>query len=180
MKTPNDILEFWFSAEAKSHWFQSTDAFDALIRKQFEATAIALAAGEADWEEAADIALAKIIVLDQFSRNMYRGTKAAFAWDDLALSTAKRMTDKGWDVKIDQDRRSFIYMPFMHSETLTDQEECVRLVDGRLNDNSTLHHAKEHRKVIARFGRFPHRNDILGRASTAEETAFLKGGGYVP
>ena len=90
------------------------------------------------------------------------------------------MTDKGWDVKIPQEKRSFVYMPFMHSEELADQDECVRLVDARLNDSGTLHHAREHRKVIARFGRFPHRNEILGRVSTPKETQFLADGGYSP
>ncbi len=111
---------------------------------------------------------------------MYRDTPAAFAWDHLALAVAGRMVDKGWDVKIDQARRAFVYMPFMHAEDIKAQNECVRLVDARLNDSSTLHHAKEHRKVIDRFGRFPHRNDILGRHSTPEEISFLKSGGYAP
>jgi len=117
--------------------------------------------------------LALIIVLDQFSRNMYRGTKAAFAWDDLALNAAQSMVDKGWDLKIPQDKRAFIYMPFMHAENLAAQNECVRLVDSRLNDASTLHHAKEHRKLIDRFGRFPHRNKMVGRTCTLEEERFL-------
>lgn len=111
---------------------------------------------------------------------MYRGTKAAFAFDNRALEQAKAMTDKGWDLKIDQSRRSFVYMPFMHAEDMAAQNECVRLMDMRLDNANNLHHAKEHRKVIERFGRFPHRNAILGRENTAEETAFLKGGGYAP
>lgn len=130
------------------------------------------------WETTPDSYLAVIIVLDQFSRNMYRDTKAAFAWDDKALSLAQTMVDKGWDLKIAQDRRAFIYMPFMHAEDLSMQNECVRLVDSRLLDANTLHHAKEHRNVIKRFGRFPHRNAILGRSSSPEETLFLKNGGY--
>ena len=111
---------------------------------------------------------------------MYRETKAAFAWDDKALASAKRMIDRGWDLKIDQDKRAFIYMPFMHAEDLTTQDECIRLVDSRLNDSNTLHHAKEHRKVIKRFGRFPHRNRALGRKDTLEERQFLSSGGYRP
>ena len=111
---------------------------------------------------------------------MYRGTKAAYAFDDKALAYAEVISDKGWDLKIDQSRRAFIYMPFMHSENLTAQNTCVRLVDSRLDDSNTLHHSIEHRKVIERFGRFPHRNDILGRESTPEEIAFLKNGGYTP
>ncbi len=111
---------------------------------------------------------------------MYRATKAAFAFDEAALQHAKVMTDRGWDLKIDQSRRAFVYMPFMHAENMTAQNESVRLIDMRLEDANTLHHAKEHRKVIERFGRFPHRNAILGRESTAEEIAFLKSGGYAP
>ena len=109
---------------------------------------------------------------------MYRDTKAAFAWDDKALSLAQSMVDKGWDLKIPQERRAFIYMPFMHAEDLVMQNECVRLVDSRLLDANTLHHAKEHRKVIKLFGRFPHRNDIRERISSAEDTFFLKNGDY--
>lgn len=124
--------------------------------------------------------MALIIALDQFPRNIYRGTKAAFAFDEAALQHAKVMTDKGWDLKIDQSRRAFVYMPFMHTEDITAQDNCVRLMDARLDNANNLHHAKEHRKVIERFGRFPHRNAILGRESTAEEIAFLKSGGYAP
>ncbi len=111
---------------------------------------------------------------------MYRGTRAAFAWDEKALSLAKAMVDKGWDLKISQSRRAFIYMPFMHAENIDAQDMCVKLCDSRLDNPSTLHHSIEHRKLIKRFGRFPHRNAVLGRASTDEEKAFLKGGGYSP
>jgi uncharacterized protein (DUF924 family) len=96
------------------------------------------------------------------------------------LSYAQAMMDKGWDLKIDQSRRAFVYMPFMHAEDMVVQNECVRLMDMRLDNENNLHHAKEHRKVIKRFGRFPHRNEILGRVSTLEEVAFLKSGGYAP
>ena len=90
------------------------------------------------------------------------------------------MIAKGWDLKIAQEKRAFIYMPFMHAENLSDQDECVRLIDSRLDDEGTLHHAKEHRKVIKRFGRFPHRNEMLSRASTNEEIRFLAKGRYKP
>lgn len=178
--SPNDILGFWFDEAGPKKWYAQSDAFDAQVRRKFEETAITLAVDGADWEDTPERHLALIIALDQFPRNMYRGTSAAFAWDGKASASAKRAVDKGWDVKTDQTRRAFIYMPFMHAEDLAVQNECVRLVDSRLNDASTLHHAKEHRKVIERFGRFPHRNDILGRASTAEEIHFLDKGGYSP
>ena len=157
-----------------------SDAFDAQVRQNFEDTAVTLAVNGSDWEDTPENHLALIIALDQFPRNMYRGTPAAFAWDSKALASAKRAVDKGWDLKTAQDKRAFIYMPYMHAENLDDQNECVRLVDSRLNDESTLHHAKEHRKLIKHFGRFPHRNEFLGRVSTAEENHFLKNGGYSP
>ena len=185
MKTPQDILEFWFTEAGPKKWYQKSDDFDALIRRQFEDTAVELAGTLSrkvphDWEAQTDSALALIIALDQFPRNMYRGTKAAFAWDALALGAARRLTATNQDLKVPQDRRAFVYMPFMHSENLEDQDRCVALVDQRLESENTLHHAREHRKVIARFGRFPHRNETLGRASTAKENAFLKSGGYAP
>ena len=147
---------------------------------RFEETVLSLATDADGWDETPEGSLALIISLDQFPRNIYRGTKAAFAFDNTALSYAQEMTAKGWDLKIDQSRRAFVYMPFMHSEKMAVQNESVRLIDMRLEDANTLHHAKEHRKVIERFGRFPHRNEILGRQSSIEESAFLKNGGYSP
>lgn len=185
MKTPEDILKFWFETSGPSFWYKRSDAFDAQIRREFETTAITLA-GELmrktphTWETRPQTALALIIALDQFSRNMYRGTKAAFAWDAAALGAAKRLTASNHDLNIAQDQRAFIYMPFMHSENLADQNRCVELCDQRLQDASTLHHAKEHRKLIEKFGRFPHRNSILGRHSTKAESQFLSTGGYAP
>ena len=182
---PDDILTFWFEDAGPDRWYRKSDAFDSEIRARFEHFAIDQVARlqmtkTHKWEEVPESTLALIILTDQFSRNMYRGTVAAFAWDDLALAVATRMVDKGWDLKIDMGRRAFIYMPFMHSEDPDMQARCVYLADSRLEDGSTLHHAREHEKVIARFGRFPHRNDILGRESTLEEIAFLDSGGYAP
>lgn len=185
MKTPDAILDFWFKDAGPSYWFKSSDAFDARIRREFEPTAIDLAAALSrsaphPWETTPDGSLALIIALDQFSRNMYRGTRAAFAWDGLALGAAKRMTKRNLDLKIEQSRRAFIYMPYMHSENANDQARCVALCDQRLDGHSTLHHAKEHQKLITRFGRFPHRNEILGRKSTPQELQFLANKGYAP
>lgn len=180
MASHSDILDFWFDPQHKTKLFKSDDAFDALIRTRFEPTAIDLAAGALKWDGNPESDLATIIALDQFPRNMYRGTKAAFAWDHLGLRAAQQMVDKGWDLKIDQDKRSFVYMPFMHAEDIDMQAKCVQLVDSRLDNAGTLHHAREHEKVIKRFGRFPHRNDILGRQSTEDEIQFLKSGGYAP
>lgn len=185
MSSPEqDILTFWFIEAGPKSWFTKSDAFDALVRRRFESRAIDLAAKTAkpphDWEDRPESTLALIIALDQFPRNMYRDTPAAFAWDDLALGVTNRMVEKGWDLQIPQDRRSFVYMPYMHSEKLTDQNRCVELIASRLDSESNLRHAKAHRMLIERFGRFPHRNDILGRDSTAEEVKFLREGGYAP
>jgi len=177
--SPNDILTFWFEEAGPKRWFQQSDAFDAEVRMRFEETVLSLATNVESWDENPESTLALIVALDQFPRNIYRGTKAAYAFDDKAMSYAQAMTDKGWDLKIDQSRRAFVYMPFMHAESRMAQNECVRLMDMRLDDANNLHHAKEHRKVIKRFGRFPHRNEILGRQSTTEEKVFLKSGGYV-
>ncbi len=190
MKTASDILTFWFDSAGPKRWYQKSDVFDAQIRREFEDTAVDLAGSLArkpshsksphDWEDDNESILALIIALDQFPRNMYRDTKAAFAWDALALGVARRMVGANLDLKIDQSRRAFVYMPFMHSENLDDQDRCVALADQRLNSDSTLHHAREHRKVIERFGRFPHRNKILERTSTQAELRFLEHDGYAP
>lgn len=185
MRGPEHILRFWFSGRAEKHWFESSDAFDADIRLEFEDTAMALAAKQAGgkaahpWEAmGAEAHLALIIALDQFPRNMYRNTPAAFAWDGYALAAAKRMIARKVDVHLSQIQRPFAYMPFMHSEALADQDECVRLSDARLDDETTLKFAHIHRNIIARFGRFPHRNSILGRQTLPEEQSFLDEGGF--
>ncbi len=183
--TPDQhILSFWFTYAGPKKWYAKSDAFDAEIRAKFEALAIDLAAsissGPHKWEGRPDSSLALIIALDQFPRNMYRDTPAAFAWDARALAASNRMIDKGWDLKIPQDRRAFIYMPLMHSEALEDHNRCVELIDSRLDNESSLHHAKAHRSVIEQFGRFPHRNVIIGRDSTEAEIQFLADGGYSP
>jgi len=182
---PDDIIGFWFSEHAEKHWFKSSDAFDAEIRHGFESTAIQLAAQQAvnktphPWEtQSPEAHLALIVALDQFPRNMYRDTSAAFAWDGYALAAAKRMIDRKTDVHLTQKQRPFAYMPLMHSEDLSDQNECVRLCDARLDDPNTLKFAKIHRDIIERFGRFPHRNKILGRETLPEEQAFLDDGGF--
>ncbi len=179
-----EILKFWFEETAPKFHFNATAEFDALVRGQFEEFAIDQAAiasrGKHPWSENANDALALIILLDQFPRNMYRGTQAAFAWDQAALTAAKTAVSHGHDLMTDMARRSFIYMPYMHSEDLQDQDQCVALIDQRLNDENTLFHAKAHQKLIRQFGRFPHRNEILGRTTTPAEAQYLKDGGYSP
>lgn len=185
-----DILSFWFRDTEPSFWFKKNDAFDALIRERFEAKAIQIAASfspitRPDWlrhthKNTAQTGLALIIALDQFPRNMYRDTSGAFAWDSLALRAAIHMINAGEDLQIPQSQRAFIYMPLMHAEDIEIQNYCVSLIDQRIDDESTLYHAKKHRDIIEQFGRFPYRNDILGRQNTDAETLFLKDGGYRP
>jgi len=183
--SPTRILDFWFEEAGPKNWFAQSDGFDAKVRGAFEVDAIetALSVGRNTphpWEAHKEGALALILMLDQFPRNMYRGTAAMFTWDNLALAAAKRAVKNSFDLKTDQERRAFFYMPFMHSENKEDQSECVYLIDRGIDNPNTLFHAKAHRKVIDRFGRFPHRNAALGRASTAEETRYLDEGGYTP
>jgi len=185
MLVPQHILSFWFDEAGAQKWYKGGDSFDALIRERFEVFTVKTAATfEAEsahpWETKPEDALALVILLDQFSRNMYRGTKGAFAFDASALTIARRAVGKGFDLKLPQDQRAFFYMPYMHAEDIATQDECVRLAGTRLENASTLFHAREHQKLIAKFGRFPHRNKILGRTSTQEELSFLYEGGYTP
>jgi len=181
----NDILDFWFEQAGPKKWYAKSDAFDADIRSRFEDFSIDAAAhikkhGEHSWQNDPASALALIIALDQFPRNMYRDNKGAFAWDALALSCAQLAVGRGQDLKTAQNRRQFFYLPYMHAEDLAVQDECVHLIDTRLDSSSNLFHAKAHRKLIADFGRFPHRNKILGREDTKAERKFLADGGYSP
>lgn len=137
-------------------------------------------AGGHPWCDNAEGGLALVILFDQLPRNVWRGSGKAFAFDPLARGIAGEMIARGFDWAVPEDRRAFVYMPFMHSESLADQDRCVDLAATRLAGTSTLYHARKHREVIARFGRFPYRNAALGRTSTAEEIAYLEGGGYAP
>lgn len=179
-----DILQFWFEETPPKFHFNATPAFDSEIRHRFEDMAVEQASiaskGKHPWEADPESMLALIITLDQFPRNMYRGTSAMFEWDGYLRPLVKTMIGRGDDLKIPLARRPFVYMPLMHSENLADQDQCVKLVDQRLDDENTLFHAKAHRKLIKRFGRFPHRNELLGRTPTAEEVQYLKDGGYKP
>ena len=174
---PQHILAFW-QAAGPDKWFKKDEGFDADIRARFLATYEAAAAGElADWEATAEGALALVIVLDQFPRNMFRGQARAFAADPGARAVADRALARGFGREVPDAMRRFFYLPFEHSESLADQEHCVALhrahgcADG-------LKWAELHADIIRRFGRFPHRNAVLGRATTAEEQAFLDGGGF--
>ena len=181
---PTDVLDFWFGAlgdpeygKARSLWFTKSDATDQLVRDRFAGTVEAALNGEIDdWALTPRSALASIIVLDQFTRNIYRDTPRSFAGDAHALRLASNLVDRSDDRLLAPAERWFAYMPFEHSEFLNDQLESVRLFQQLAEEGlpEPLPWAIKHHDVIKRFGRFPHRNPILGRESTAEEQEFLK------
>ncbi|WP_426409827.1 DUF924 family protein [Bradyrhizobium ganzhouense] len=175
--TPAGILAFWREA-GRDAWYKRNDAFDAEVRRRFLPLWQKAAAGALDsWEGSDDGALALVIVLDQFPRNIFRGTPEAFASDAQARDVARRAIARGTDRRIDPILLEFLYLPFMHSEHLPDQLHCVALFEGTGNAEN-LKYAREHADIIQRFGRFPHRNGLLGRDTTTEEQAFLDGGGF--
>jgi uncharacterized protein (DUF924 family) len=174
---PREVLAFWQEVGAKK-WFAKDEALDAAIRDRFLVAYERAAAGElGDWETTAEGALALVIVLDQFPRNMFRGLARIYAADPLARAVADRALERRFDDVVPPDLRTFFYLPFMHSENLADQERCVALYRA-VNDAYSLRYAEDHADIIRRFGRFPHRNEALGRATTAEEQAFLDAGGF--
>ena len=168
-----EVLGFWFSELRPADWFAKSDALDATLRLRFGGLHERLASGaEAAREPTPRSLLAAVIVLDQFSRNLHRGDARAFAADAQARALARRAIELGADRGLAPAERLFFYLPFEHSEDLADQQLAVRLV-ADLGDAGWTRYAEAHRDIIARFGRFPHRNAALGRASTAEEDAFL-------
>jgi uncharacterized protein (DUF924 family) len=172
-----DVLVYW-RALGPERWFVKDAAVDAEIGAKFHGVYRAAVAGSlGDWEDDAAGALALIIVLDQFPRNMFRGAAAAFAADPLARAAAGRAIERGFDERATKAERPFFYLPYMHSEALADQERCCRLCRA-VEDESTLKYAELHADIIRRFGRFPHRNAVLGRVTTPHEQAFLDGGGF--
>lgn len=172
-----DVLAFWRGAGPEK-WFKKDSAFDAEIRSRFLDTYNAAAAGaRSEWESTAEGALALVIVLDQFPRNMFRGSADAFAADPLARQIADRAIARGFDRAVPQGNRQFFYLPFEHSEALADQERCIALFRATGNAE-LLKWAELHADIIRRFGRFPHRNAALGRTTTPDEQAFLDGGGF--
>jgi uncharacterized protein (DUF924 family) len=180
-----EVLDFWFGKPGDAHhlqtrpeWFRKDDTFDALIAQRFGALIDAGLRGElAAWADQPLSALALIVLLDQFTRNTRRGTTGMFAGDAQALATARALVASGDDLRLAGVQRQFVYLPFEHSETLADQIECLRLFEQLGRDQPALagllEWAQKHHDVVARFGRFPHRNAALGRPSTAEEAEFL-------
>ncbi len=172
LATPDEIVDFWREA-GPDKWFSKDEAFDETCRARFLLTYEAAARGDlAEWELAPRGALALLILLDQFPRNMFRGTRRAYATDPAALLAAERAIERGFDKAVAPELRRFFYLPFMHAEDLSAQERSVALNEA-LGEEDAIHWARHHRDIVARFGRFPHRNAILGRESTAEERAYL-------
>jgi len=173
---PATVLAFWRAA-GPDKWFEKDAAFDVQIQEKFLATYEAAAAGGLAWDDDPDGAFALLIVLDQFPRNMFRGSARAFAADPLARTVAIRSIERGFDQRVAVPERFFFYLPFEHSESLADQERCIAL-NRASGDTDALKWAEVHAGIIRRFGRFPHRNKVLGRATTPEEQVFLDEGGF--
>ena len=170
---PADVAAFWFAPDVRPLWFAATPASDDALRARFLTTYRAAAAGRlTDWDTTAEGALALVIVLDQFPLNRFRGQPESFATEAAARDVAGRALARGFDRALPPEPRQFLYLPFMHSEALADQVRSVRLYQ-QPDLEEPLRFARHHYDLIARFGRFPHRNAILGRISTPEERAYL-------
>jgi uncharacterized protein (DUF924 family) len=172
MKTAADVLHFWFVQHGREHWFGGGPEFDAKLTAEFAETHLAVAAGEAwTWRTTSEGRLAEIIVLDQFSRQIYRGQAKAFASDSMALALAQEAVAGGHDLQVPHERRMFFYLPYMHSESLRVHEEALRLYTS-LGIQEAIDFELAHQEVLKRFGRYPRRNEALGRTSTSVEAAY--------
>lgn len=180
MSDPIEILDYWLGAVGPDGWYAGGNDLDGEIAALFGPIWQAAQDGHIDhWVDGAAGTLAYLVVCDQFSRNMHRGTAHAFALDARARDAARRALEHGWDMDAPEPERQFFYMPFEHSEDLADQDLAVALMAERLpNHPDLILHARAHRDIIARFGRFPFRNQALGRDSSAEEQGFIDAGGY--
>lgn len=167
------LLDFWFSERVAKLWFNSTPAFDDELRERFASTYAAACRGELDdWRASATGALALVILFDQIPLNIFRGQAEGFATEAQARAVAEQAIARGLDVQLNGEQKAFLYLPYMHSENLADQDTSVDLFTRAGLDNN-LRFARHHREIVRRFGRFPHRNAILGRESTPEEIAWL-------
>lgn len=181
MSTPREILQFWFSDRARPLWFERDPGFDADIQTRFGPLVHQAQMGAfADWRSSPDGALALLLLIDQFARNIYRGQAKAYLADPLAREVAAEAVARGFDRRYPFPDRVFFYLPFEHCETLANQDRYLALIQGCLREFGEvaveyLDYAHRHRAIIKRFGRFPHRNAALGRETTEEEVEFLKG-----
>lgn len=172
-----EIIKFWFDAGPKKWWIKDKE-FDQTITDRFSGVHKAARTGACDdWAETAEGSLALTLVLDQFSRNMFRNDPRAFAQDEQARNIARHAIGNGFDQAFPVARRAFFYLPFMHHEDLASQDYCVSLYRAAGDENGLVH-AQEHAEIIRRFGRFPHRNEVLGRFTSPAEQAFLDAGGF--
>jgi len=180
MSDQADLIDFWLTEVGPDGWYAGGEALDTRIRTRFLDLWQAARAGSLDhWVDGTVGALAYILLCDQLSRNMHRGTASAFATDARALAAARRSVAAGWDMEVPEPERQFFYMPFEHSEDPADQALAVRYLGNRVSfDPELALHARAHQEIIRRFGRFPTRNAALGRPTTPGEQAFLDAGGY--
>lgn len=170
----NKIIDFWFTELEPKQWWQKDNALDSMIQTRFGQLHKQAQASELyHWRKTALGSLAEIIILDQFSRNIYRDKPESFAYDTMALTLSQTAIDKGFDAKLAKEQRAFLYMPFMHSESKLIHIEAVKLFES-LGEKGSLDFELKHKAIIDKFGRYPHRNSILNRQSTKEEIAFLK------
>ena len=173
---PDEVLQFWFEDSTPKDWFMKSEAFDLQIRERFGAAYDEAAAGGfSDWRETSSGCIALCIMLDQFPRNMFRNNSKAYAADAQARSVAAHTLEQNFDTEdgLTDNHRCFLYLPFEHSEAIEDQRLSLRLFRERTKDERYIDYAERHLRVIERFGRFPHRNAVMGRESTAEEETFL-------
>ncbi|MGB7320536.1 MAG: DUF924 family protein [Albidovulum sp.] len=181
MATPDEIVKFWVHEVGVAGWYAVNAKVDQNICDRFGSDWEAARQGERGiWCTGPEGVLAFLILTDQFPRNMFRGDAQAFATDARARAAADEAIAHGWDVLIDEPERQFFYLPLMHSEDLADQDRCIALMESSLPESAAgnLSHAHAHREIIRRFGRFPYRNDALGRKTTDKEAAFMENGGY--
>jgi len=170
---PQQIIDFWFADEVRKLWFKSTAEFDRTICERFEDILKQADRGELDhWTESAEGCLALVIILDQFPLNMFRGSAQSFATEAQSREVARVVIEKGFDKMLPAEQQAFLYMPFMHSEDLADQELALKLFD-QPGMESNLRFARHHHAIVETYGRFPHRNTALGRTSTAAEIEYL-------
>jgi len=174
IETASDVIKFWFTEKIKPRWFNSTPEFDQLLRDRYLETYKAAVNGElSEWSATPDGSLALVIIFDQFPLNMFRSMAQGFLTEADSRRVASDAIDKQFDEMLSEEQKAFLYMPFMHSETLDDQDKSIALYEkAGLSEN--LKFARHHREIVIRFGRFPHRNEILGRSSTPEEINYLQ------